>query len=142
MEKITKNFTLDELVYSPTAKRLGIDNTPTEDVKEKLIILAQTLLQPIRDDWRSPIVVTSAYRSPQLNKAVGGSKTSQHMMGEAADLKVGDKEKNKKLFNLINKLMQQGKIKVGQLIDEYNYSWVHVSLPRVNKPNNQVLHLK
>lgn len=142
MEKLSKNFSLDELTYSATANRLHIDNTPTPEIKDKLTTLCQTLLQPIRDAWRGAIVVTSGYRSPEVNKAVGGARTSQHMIGEAADLKVGDKERNKRLFNMIVKLMDQGKIQVGQLIDEYNYSWVHVSLPRQNKPNNQILHLR
>lgn len=143
MEKITANFTFDELIYSPTANRLGIDNTPDKETKEKLIRLAKEILQPIRNKWGSAIVVTSAYRCEALNKAVGGSKTSQHRLGEAADIKVGSKAQNKALFNLIQKMVSNGELKVGQLIDEYGYSWVHVSLPRTNgKPNNQVLHLK
>ena len=64
------------------------------------------------------------------------------MKGEAADITVGRKDNNKRLFNLIKKMMDTGQIQVGQLIDEYNYSWVHVSLVRQNKPNNMVLHLK
>lgn len=142
MEKLSKNFSLDELTASTTALNHKIDNTPTEEIKERLTMLAQTVLQPIRDAWRGAIIVKSGYRCPDVNKAVGGAKTSQHMKGEAADIVVGDKERNKRLFNLIYKLMQQGKIEVGQLIDEYNYSWVHVSLHRSNKPNNQVLHLR
>lgn len=142
MELFTKNFSYDELIASATAKRLGLDNTPTPEEKEKLRQLAEEILQPIRDAWRAPIVVTSGYRSEEVNKAVGGVKTSQHRLGEAADIKVGGKDKNKKLFNLIYKLISQGKIKVGQLIDEYNYQWIHVSLPRKNKENNQILHIK
>lgn len=143
MEKITANFTFDELIYSPTANRLGIDNTPDKETKEKLIRLAKEILQPIRNKWGSAIVVTSAYRCEALNKAVGGVSTSQHRLGEAADIKVGSKAQNKALFNLIQKMVKSGELKVGQLIDEYNYSWVHVSLPRTNgKPNNQILHLK
>lgn len=133
---------MEELINSQTAKRLGIDNTPNEEEREALIRLAKEILQPIRDAWRSPIIVNSAFRSEKVNKAVGGSKTSQHMKGEAADITVGSKEKNKRLFNLIKKMMDTGQIQVGQLIDEYNYSWVHVSLVRQNKPNNMVLHLK
>ena len=64
------------------------------------------------------------------------------MKGEAADLTVGGKEKNKKLFNLIKKLIDTKQIEVGQLIDEFNYSWIHVSLPRSNALNNMILHLK
>lgn len=142
MEQFTKNFSYDELIASSTAKRLGLDNTPGEEEKEKLRQLAEDILQPIRDAWKSPIIVNSAYRSEEVNKAVGGVKNSQHRLGEAADITIGGKERNRKLFNFIYKLINQGKIKVGQLIDEYNYSWVHISLPRKNKPNNQILHLK
>ena len=142
MEQFTKNFSYDELIASATAKRLGIDNTPTLEEKERLRQLAEDILQPIRDAWKSPIVVNSGFRSEALNKAVGGVKTSQHRLGEAADIKVGGKDRNKKLFNFIYKLISQGKIKVGQLIDEYNYQWIHVSLPRKNKENNQILHIK
>lgn len=141
MEQITKNFTIDELVSSATAKRLGIDNTPNDKERESLIQLAKEVLQPIRDAWRGPIIVNSGFRSEELNKAVGGSKTSQHKKGEAADLTVGGKEKNKKLFNLIKKLVEQNKLEIGQLIDEYKYQWIHVSLPRANAMNNQILHL-
>lgn len=142
MELFTKNFSYDELIASATAKRLGIDNTPTPEEKENLRRLATDILQPIRDAWRGAIMVSSGYRCSALNKAVGGVKTSQHLTGEAADIKVGGKDKNKKLFNLIYKLISTGKIKVGQLIDEYNGQWVHVSLPRKDKPNNEILHIK
>lgn len=143
MEQFTKNFSYDELINSTTAKRLGLDNTPSEQEKEKLRKLAIEILQPIRDAWKSPIIINSAYRSEKVNAAVGGVKNSQHRLGEAADITIGGKDRNKKLFNFIYKLISQGKIKVGQLIDEYNYSWIHVSLPRSNgKPNNQILHLK
>lgn len=142
MEQFTKNFSYDELIASSTAKRLGLDNTPTPEEKEKLRQLAEDILQPIRDAWRAPIVVTSGFRSEAVNKAVGGVKNSQHRLGEAADIKVGGKERNKKLFNFIYKMISKGDIKVGQLIDEYNYQWIHISLPRKNKENNQILHLK
>lgn len=142
MEQFTKNFSYDELIASATAKRLGLDNTPSPEEKEKLRKLAEDILQPIRDRWRSPIVVNSAYRSEAVNKAVGGVPTSQHRLGEAADIKVGGKDRNKKLFKAIYNMISKGEIKVGQLIDEYNYQWIHVSLPRTNKPNNQILHIK
>lgn len=142
MELFTKNFSYDELIASATAKRLGLDNTPSPEEKEKLRKLAEDILQPIRDRWRSPIVVNSAFRSEAVNKAVGGVTTSQHRLGEAADIKVGGKDRNKKLFKAIYNMISKGEIKVGQLIDEYNYQWIHVSLPRTNKPNNQILHIK
>ena len=142
MEQFTKNFSYDELINSTTAKRLGLDNTPNEQEKEKLRRLAIELLQPIRDAWKSPIIVNSAYRSEEVNKAVGGVKNSQHRLGEAADITIGGKERNKKLFNFICKLISTGKIKVGQLIDEYSYSLIHISLPRKGKENNQILHIE
>lgn len=142
MELFSKNFSYDELIASATAKRLGLDNTPTYEEKEKLRQLAIEILQPIRDKWKGVIVVNSGYRSEAVNKAVGGVSTSQHRLGEAADIKVGGKDKNKKLFNLIYKMISTGEIKVGQLIDEYNYQWIHVSLPRKNKQNNMILHIK
>ena len=139
---LSKNFTYDELTYSATAERLKIDNTPTKEILDKLKRLCNEVLQPIRDKYGKAVIVTSGYRSLAVNKAVGGAKSSQHMKGEAADLKVGGKEQNKAFFNMILGMMNKGEIKVGQLIDEYNYSWVHVSLPRVGKVNNQVLHVK
>ena len=142
MEQFTKNFSYDELIASATAKRLGLDNIPTPEEKEKLRQLAEDILQPIRDAWKSPIVVTSGYRSEAVNKAVGGVSNSQHRLGEAADIKVGGKDRNRKLFNFIYKLIAKGDIKVGQLIDEYSYSWIHISLPRKGKENNQILHIK
>ena len=142
MEQFTKNFSYDELIASATARRLGLDNRPTPEEKEKLRQLAEDILQPIRDAWNSPIVVTSGYRSEAVNKAVGGVSNSQHRLGEAADIKVGGKERNRKLFNFIYKMIAKGDIKVGQLIDEYSYSWIHISLPRKGKENNQILHIK
>ena len=142
MEKFTKNFTFEELISSSTASRLGIDNTPTQQQKQKLRQLAEKILQPIRDKWGKPIIVTSGYRCPQVNKLVGGVTNSQHALGEACDLKVGGVAENKKLFELIVKMIKDNKIQVGQLINEYNYSWIHVSLPRVDKPNNQIFSIK
>ena len=140
--KLSKNFTYDELTYSPTAERLKLDNTPNKKELTYLQMLANEILQPIRDKWGKPIVVTSGFRSEKVNSAVGGVKTSQHRLGQAADIKIGSKEQNKELFNFIVDMVKNGELKVGQLIDEYNYSWVHVSLPRANKQNNMILHIK
>ena len=135
---ITKNFTLEELYKSNTASKLGINNIPNKDATNNLMILAVKILQPLREAYGKPITVTSGYRSLELNKAVKGSSTSQHLKGEAADLVT---DNNKKLFEVAKRLIDEGEIKVGQLIDEYNYKWIHISLPN-NKHNNQILHLK
>lgn len=133
------NFTINELVKSPTAERLHIDNNPSGVIIMRLTELIRTILQPIRDAYGKPIYVSSGYRCEKLNKAVGGVPTSQHVRGEAADLYV--KGDNKELFIVIKKLIDEGKITVGQLIDEYNYKWIHISLP-TSKHKNQILHIK
>ena len=117
-----KYFTIEELTRSDTAKVKGIDNTPTKEAKEKLIALIENVLDPLREMYRGPITVNSGYRSLALNKAVKGASTSQHVKGEAADITVGSKEGNKKLFELI-----RDNLPFDQLINEYDYSWVHVS---------------
>lgn len=142
MEHFSKNFTYEELIASSIANRLGLDNTPSPQQKASLRKLTKEILQPIRDKWDKPIIVTSGFRSTKVNKAVGGVSTSQHCKGEACDLKVGGVSENRKLFELIVQMIKNKEIEVGQLINEYNYSWIHVSLPRKNKPNNQIFAIK
>ena len=120
-----KYFTLTELTKSATAMRKKIDNTPTEAVKKNLTALVDKVLDPLREAWGQPIVVSSGYRCPKLNRAVGGVASSQHLLGQAADIHtVSDKpSENKKLYDLIKKL----KLPVDQCINEYGYNWIHVS---------------
>lgn len=125
-----KHFTIAEMCKSATAKRLGIDNTPSAEVKRNITLLVDKILDPLRDAWGAPIIVSSGYRSPKLNKAVGGSKTSQHMQGQAADIHtVSDKPAdNRRLLDLLVKLG----LPFDQLINEYpdkngNPNWIHVS---------------
>ena len=141
--KLTDNFTLEELIKSSTATKLNIDNNPTEEITSNLLELSTKILQPIRNVYGKPIVISSGYRCTKLNKAVGGVSTSQHVKGEAADIHtVSDTvQANKELFKLIEKMVKDGKIIVGQLIDEYNYNWIHVSLPN-SKHKKQILHIK
>ena len=79
-------FTISEMIASDTAKAKGIDNSPTTAVRANLVALIETLLDPLREAWKSPIKVTSGYRCAALNKAVGGSSTSAHLYGYAADI--------------------------------------------------------
>lgn len=138
---ITRNFTLEELVRSATASRLSIPNTPSVSVIGNLTQLCQRILQPLRDAYGKPIIVNSGYRSQALNKAIGGAKNSQHMRGQAADITApqppngGVPQENRKLFELIQRL----NLPFDQLIDEKNYSWIHVSFS--DTPRHQVLHL-
>ena len=136
---ITKNFSMEELVASNTAIMKGIDNTPDKEVEARLVQLAQQVLQPLRDSYGKPIKISSGYRCQALNKAIGGVSTSQHLKGEAVDINNGQIE-NKKLFLLASKMIKEGVIEVGQLIDEKGYKWLHISLPD-NKHRNQILHL-
>lgn len=142
MAKITENFTIEEMVNSSTATRLGIDNTPTSDQMNNIVKLVHEILQPIRDEYKKPIIVTSGFRCEKLNTAVGGVKTSQHLMGEAADIRtVSDsKEDNRELYMLIIDMVKKGMIVVGQIINEHNYDWIHISLP-TDKKHNQILGL-
>ena len=127
---------MKELTKSSTADKLGIDNTPTPEASVSLSNLVTHVLDPLREMYGKPITVNSGYRCPKLNAAVGGAKTSQHMRGEAADITAGSKTENKKLFELI-----RDNLPFDQLIDESNYSWVHVSYVSTSKNRKQILSL-
>lgn len=86
--KLSANFVLSEFVKSQQAERLGIDNTPPQVVINNLKQLVENVLQPVRTHYGKTMVISSGYRSPALNKAVGGSKTSDHMTGCAADIEI------------------------------------------------------
>ena len=133
-----KYFTINELTKSSTAQRLHIDNNPTQIVKDNLSKLIDNILDPLREHYGSPIIINSGYRCNKLNKAIGGATTSQHKLGQAADIRTiaNTKESNKQLFELIRKL----KLPFDQLINEYDFNWVHVSYGPKNR--RQVLNIK
>lgn len=120
-----KYFTINEFTKSTTAIKRHIDNKPSKEVERSLTALVEKVLDPLREAYGKPIIVTSGYRCPRLNAIVGSTPSSQHVKGEAADIKsVQDTpEENKKLFDLIVKL----KLPFDQLINEHGYDWVHVS---------------
>lgn len=121
---LSKNFTLVELISSETALRRGIDNNPPTAAINQLKILVENVLQPLRDRYGKPINVTSGYRSPRLNKAIGGSSTSQHCFGQAVDFTV-PKEDYKEVFEILKSM------EFDQLIWEFGNDhapqWIHVS---------------
>ena len=112
-------FSITEMVKSATAKRLGIDNTPSDDIKNNLTLFIEKVLDPIREDWGSPIIVSSGYRCPELNKAVGGAKTSGHQYGFCADLQVkGGMKRVRELADFIFEWMKDHHMKFDELLFE------------------------
>lgn len=130
-----KYFTIKELCKSSTATLKRIDNTPNSEIVNNLEQLVDNILDPLREKYGKPIRVNSGYRSPALNKAVSGSKTSQHMTGLAADITTGSVLGNRRLFSLVQSL----NLPFDQLIDENKFKWIHVSYSE--NPRRQVLHL-
>ena len=128
--KLSKNFTLSELTKSQTAVRKNIKNEPSTAHVENLIHLAETVLQPVRDHFGKPVVISSGYRSPELCEAIGSSSKSQHARGEAADFEIMGVD-NMQLATWINKNTD-----FDQLILEFyepgdpNSGWVHCSAVR------------
>ena len=119
--KLSKNFNLEEFTISQMAMRKGISNKPSQQAIENLTKLCKNILQPIRDNF-GPVVISSGYRAPKLNVAIGGSKTSQHCKGEAADFTVPGTD-NKTLAQWI-----EWNLNFDQLILEfYPGGWVHCS---------------
>lgn len=123
-------FTMKELVSSPTAKRKGIDNTPTAQVKENLEALVNKVLDPLRKKWGRPIIVTSGYRCPKLNAAVGGATNSAHMYGQAADIRTQSDSREDNMA-LLRCILASG-LPFDKLIAEYvddkgRPDWIHIS---------------
>ena len=122
-----KYFSIQELTASATAQREGIDNRPNKCAYQLLHVLIEQLLDPIREAWGAPIVVSSGYRCKGLNALVGGTQYSHHILGCAADIIAGSKAEHRKLFKLIQQMQQQGKIRFTQLIWEGDGRWIHLS---------------
>lgn len=137
---LSKNFTLNEMLESQTARRRNIQEqfTPSENVKENLRKLCINVLQPLRDKLGKPIHVSSGYRCKRLNKAIGGAVKSQHIEGKAADLQ-GIGITNKELFDYI-----KDNLDYDQLLWEFGTkeepAWVHVSYDD-KRMRKQVLYI-
>lgn len=119
-----KYFSIDELTRSTTAQRLNISNIPSVSERKNLEALIDKVLDPLRSAYGHPIIVTSGYRSAELNRAVGGVPGSQHTKGEAADITAGSPIENSQIYNLLRSL------EVDQAINEHNFRWIHVSYSR------------
>jgi len=139
--KLSEHLDLSEVIRSESAKRNGISNMPIEPHIRNLKLLAENIFQPIRNNFRCPIHISSAYRSIELNRIVKGSLTSQHCTGEAIDIDMDGTPNgvtNKMVFDYI-----KDNLEFDQLIWEFgtndNPDWVHVSYESTGKQRKQVL---
>ena len=125
--ELSNNFTLHELTKSQTATRKGIDNEPGTEEIENLIHLAKTILQPVREHFGKPVMISSGYRSPALCEAIGSSAKSQHAKGEAADFEIHGVD-NKELATWISINCDFDQLILEFYIDgDANSGWVHCS---------------
>ena len=131
-----KYFTMGELISSTTADAHSINNKCDLSAATALKALVDNVLDPAREWYGKPVYVNSGYRCPQLNRILGGAVNSQHMKGEAADITTGSKEGNKELFEYIRE-----NLPFDQLIDEKDFSWVHVSYRKDGKNRHKILKL-
>lgn len=140
--KLTNNFTLQELTKSETALRRGLDNTPTVAIVERLKLLAEQVLQPVRDHFGKGVKVNSGYRAPAVNDAVGGSANSDHLTGYAADIEIPGVS-NYELAQWI-----EANLPYTQLILEFytqgvpDSGWVHVSHDPANLKKQSLTAVK
>ena len=137
---LTPHFKLSEFTKSRTATARKIDNTPSEQVISNLKLLCEQVLEPLRVHFNCPIIIGSGYRSPALNKAVGGVANSQHMTGEACDIHIPDEATGKRWF-----VWLMDNVPFHQLIWEKStpsstHHWIHVANKRTGINKQQVIH--
>lgn len=132
--RLSQHFNLAEFTRSESAKRHGVSNNPTPEHLENIKVLCEKVLEPIRAKF-GPINISSGYRSKVLNHYIGGSLKSQHCEGKAADIDQDDMPgvTNKEIFEYI-----KNELEFDQLINEFNYAWIHVSY-NAGKNRKQVL---
>ena len=123
--RLSKNFVLSEITRSNTATRLGISNEPTKEHLENMQRLISNLIQPLRDEL-GPIRISSGYRNPSLNRAIGGSRSSQHCKGEALDIQFW--QMGKMMNELIYEWILDSGLEFDQMINEFDFAWIHISL--------------
>ena len=140
MTQLSKHFSLQEMINSGTASRLGLDNTPNEEQIENLKALCENILEPLREYYESrPIMITSGFRSPQLSKAIASSENSQHCKGEAVDFEIPGFDNRQVAAHIKNNFLYD------QLISEYyedgiiDSGWIHVSFKRDGSNRKQSL---
>jgi len=139
--QISKHLSLAEVSRSETAKRRGINNTPSGEHLENFKMLAENVFEKIREHFGAPIHISSGYRSNELNKAIGGSATSQHCSGEAIDIDMDGSANgvtNAQVFNFIKDNLQFDQL-IWEFGSDTNPDWVHVSYESTGKQRKQIL---
>jgi hypothetical protein len=136
---MTQSFSIKELTYSDTAIRLGIDNTPTDEILINLQNVVQFILEPVSNNFDSQIVITSGYRSPALCQAIGSKPTSQHTFGMAVDFEILGIPNKEVSDWIVNHLDFDQVILEFWKPEEANSGWVHISY---NKGNNRKMYLR
>ena len=142
MDKISAHISYKEATASQTATRKGISNDPNADQLKNMQEVAYTIFEPVRAHFGKPIFISSFFRSPDLNTAIGGSSTSQHCKGEAIDID-GDRTgvSNKEIFDYIRKHLVFDQL-IWEFGDDNSPNWVHVSYTNERENRKQVLIAK
>jgi len=126
--KLSTHLTMAEMIRSETAKRKGISNTPKPEHLDNMKVLAKKIFEPIRNHFKTAIYISSGYRSEALNKAIKGSKSSQHSLGQAMDIDMDGSGtiSNRDVFYYIKENIEFDQL-IWEFGDNYNPDWVHVS---------------
>ena len=136
---ISKHVSYKEGVYSNTALRLGIDNTPNDEQLANMELVAEEVFEPLRLWIGGPIKINSFFRSPNLNTAIGGSKTSQHCKGQAIDIDdTFGKATNAEMYHFIKDNLDFDQM-IWEFGDNDNPAWVHISYVSAQKNRNRCL---
>lgn len=137
MKNISKYITYNEAINSQKANILKIANVPNNAQLLAMQLVGIRIFDVVRDHFKSPLKVSSFFRNEAVNRAVKGSKTSQHVKGQAIDIQGLGAVTNKQIFDFI-----KDNLDFDQLINEYDYSWVHVSYVSKEKNRNQIISIK
>ena len=136
---ISEHISNKESMYSRTAIRLGIENTPTEEHRNNMCVIAENVFEPLRSYVGGPIKINSFYRSPELNKAIGGSTKSQHCQGQAIDLDdTFGRATNSEMYYFIKEHLDFDQM-IWEFGNDNNPDWVHVSYVSKDKNRNRCL---
>ena len=139
MKNISKHVTYKEGTYSNTANRLGLANDPTEEQLENMKLVAEKVFEPLREHVSHPIKINSFFRGPQLNKAIGGSHSSQHCKGEAIDIDDSyGNSTNAYMYEWIKKNLDYDQM-IWEFGTDENPDWVHVSFVNEGVNRNRCL---